>query len=431
MKKLGAHLLPAAIGLAASVLLPAAAWSTEGYFQLGFSPIQNAQGGAGVANSEDAMAMALNPAGIVGLDEQFQLGVALFMPYRGYTATSTGFIAPGAGGSGTVDSSENLFVMPNMAYVRPIDAQSAVGIVLYGNGGMNTTYNGISNAACGGAGAGIYCGGNAGVDLMQAFISVDYARRMGNFSFGIAPTMAIQRFRAKGLGAFTSYSSDPTNMTDRGYDYSAGGGLRGGVQYDLTPQFRLALSGQTKMWMSKFSRYSGLFADHGNFDIPASVTAGIAYDMTPQITLMADYQRVFYSGVDAVANSSTAQAAYGSSGGPGFGWHDVNVYKFGVSYRLNPQWTLRAGYAYSDNPVQTSDVMFNILAPGVVQHHFTVGASYKVSEQSTIDAAFVYAPEVRTTGALANGNPPSGQGGGTVELHMHQFLGQLGWTYHF
>ena len=90
MRKLGAHLLPAAIGLAASLMLPAAAWSTEGYFQLGFSPIQNAQGGAGVANSEDAMAMALNPAGIVGLDEQFQLGVALFMPYRGYTATGTG-----------------------------------------------------------------------------------------------------------------------------------------------------------------------------------------------------------------------------------------------------------------------------------------------------------------------------------------------------
>ncbi len=430
MRKLGAHLLPAAIGLVASALLPAAAWSTEGYFQLGFSPAQNAQGGAGVANSEDAMSMALNPAGIVNVGEQFQFGGALFMPYRGYTATGTGFIAPGGGSSGTVDSSENLFVMPNMAYSKPLDAQSAVGVVLYGNGGMNTTYNNVANAACGG-GSGVYCGGNAGVDLMQAFLSVDYARRMGNFSFGIAPTVAIQRFRAKGLSGFTSYSSDPANMTDRGYDYSGGGGLRAGAEYDFTPQFRFGLSGQTKMWMSKFSKYSGLFADQGSFDIPAAVTAGLAYDLMPQLTLMADYQRIFYSGVDAVANSSTAQAAYGSTGGPGFGWHDVNVYKVGAEYRLNPMWTLRAGYAYSDNPVQTSDVMFNILAPGVVTHHFTVGASYKVSEHSTIDAAFVYAPEVKTTGTLAAGNPPNGQGGGTVELHMHQFLGQLGWTYRF
>jgi long-chain fatty acid transport protein len=152
-------------------------------------------------------------------------------------------------------------------------------------------------------------------------------------------------------------------MTDRGYDYSAGGGLRGGVQFDVTKQFRLGVSAQTKMWMSKFSKYSGLFADQGSFDIPATATIGLAYDLMPQLTLMADYQRIFYSGVGAVANSSNTQAAYGSSGGPGFGWYDVDVYKVGVEYRLNPVWTLRAGYAYSDNPVQSSDVMFNILAP--------------------------------------------------------------------
>jgi long-chain fatty acid transport protein len=205
MRKLGAQLLPAAVGLVASVMLPAAAWSTEGYFQLGFSPIQNALGGAGVANSEDAMSMALNPAGLVGLDEQFQLGASLFMPYRGYTATGTGFIAPGAGGSGTVDSSEDLFVMPNIAYSRPLDADSAIGIVLYGNGGMNTTYNNIYNAACGGAGAGVYCGGNAGVDLMQAFISVDYARRVGN-----VPSASRRPLPSSASGRRASPASLPT-----------------------------------------------------------------------------------------------------------------------------------------------------------------------------------------------------------------------------
>jgi len=422
MRRAGRRLLPAAVGLMASVLLPAAAWSTEGYFQLGFSPVQNALGGAGVANSEDAMSMALNPAGLLGIGQQFQIGVGLFMPYRGYTATNVGFVAPGGGGSGTIDSSNNLFPMPNAAYSRPIDADSAFGIVLYGNGGMNTTYNNVANASCpvpGGPG-GVFCGGDAGVDLIQAFLSVDYARRFGNVSFGIAPTFAVQRFAAKGLAGFTTFSADPTNMTNNGYDWSFGGGLRAGLEIDLTKQLRLGVSGQTKMWMTKFDKYAGLFADQGDFDIPAAVTAGLAYDIMPQLTVMADFQHIFYSGVDAVADSSAIPPFLGTTGGPGFGWHDVNVYKLGVEYRANDMWTLRAGYAYSDNPIQSADAMLNILAPGVVTNHFTAGATYKMSKKHSLDFAFVYAPESTVTGPEL--------GGGTVQLNMHQFLAQVGWT---
>jgi long-chain fatty acid transport protein len=427
MGHLGARSVAVAVGMAASVFLPATAWSTEGYFQLGFSPVQNSLGGAGVANSEDAMSMALNPAGLVGIGQQFQAGVGLFMPYRGYTADGTGLVAPGGGGSGTVDSSSNLFFMPNMAYSHPIDADSAWGVVLYGNGGMNTTYKNIANVDPPPCAGGVFCAGDAGVDLMQAFLSFDYARRFGNISVGIAPTLAVQSFKAKGLAGFAKYSSDPTNLSDNGYDWSYGGGLRAGIQADITKQLRLALSGQTQMWMTKFSKYSGLFADQGSFDIPASITAGVAYDINTRLTVMADFQRIFYSGVGAVSNSSNTPLPFGATDGPGFGWHDVNVYKIGVEYRPNDTWTFRAGYAYSDNPVQSADVMLNILAPGVVQHHFTAGATYKFSKKDAIDFAFVYAPEVKLSGAVPGGD----FGGGTVELNMHQFIGQVGWTHNF
>ncbi len=183
------------------------------------------------------------------------------------------------------------------------------------------------------------------------------------------------------------------------------------------------------MWMTKFDKYAGLFADQGDFDIPAAVTAGLAYDIMPQLTVMADFQHIFYSGVGAVSNSSSVPLPFGSTGGPGFGWHDVNVYKLGVEYRANKMWTLRAGYAYSDNPIQPADVMLNILAPGVVTNHFTAGATYKMSKKHSLDFAFVYAPESTVTGALAPGDPAKGgQGGGTVQLNMHQFLAQVGWN---
>jgi hypothetical protein len=41
---------------------------------------------------------------------------------------------------------------------------------------------------------GVYCNSTTGVDLMQAFLAADYARRIGAFSFGISPIFALQRF---------------------------------------------------------------------------------------------------------------------------------------------------------------------------------------------------------------------------------------------
>jgi long-chain fatty acid transport protein len=388
------------------------AGATDGYFQVGFGARQSGMGGAGVADSTDAMAQTLNPAGIVGIGDQWQIGAAAFMPYRGYEATGAGFVArPG------VESDGNFFVMPNFAIVRQIDAQSAWGISVYGNGGMNTTYPDVANPACGG-GSGIFCGGAAGVDLMQAFISVDYARQMGSLKIGIAPTMAVQRFMAKGLTGF--------GVPENGYDYSVGGGLRAGIEWEAMTGLRFGVSGQTKMYMTRFDKYSGLFAEQGKFDIPAAVTAGVAFDATPDLTLTLDYQRIFYSGVPSIANSSTLPPPFGADNGPGFGWHDVNVFKIGAEWQANDIWTLRAGYAYSDNPIKSTDVMLNILAPGVTQHHITAGASYKMSERNTVDFFTMYVPETKVTGPDVMGGA-----GSQITLNMHQFLAGFGFTRNF
>jgi long-chain fatty acid transport protein len=175
------------------------------------------------------MALSLNPAGIVGIGRQFQVGASLFAPFREYTATGTALVAPGS-----YDSGSNYFIVPNIAYSSPIDLDSAWGFTLYGNGGMNTNWPNMANTtgACAGffgGKPGVFCGGTAGVDMMQAFLAAGYARRFGSVSFGISPVIAIQRFKADGLSAFAGYSSNPANLSDNGYSYSYGGGVRGGV----------------------------------------------------------------------------------------------------------------------------------------------------------------------------------------------------------
>lgn len=412
-----------AVGLAALTMGASLASATEGYFQLGFGPRQSAMGGTGVANSVDAMAQALNPAGIAGLDKQWQLGAAAFMPYRGYDGTGTGLVT-----SGSVESDSNFFVVPNAAYIRPIDEDSTFGLVLYGNGGMNTNYS--ANYNCTPGAPGVFCGmGKTGVDMMQAFLSATYARRMGPVKIGIAPTVVAHRFRGLGLSAFAPMSSDAAHLTNNGYDYALGAGLRGGVEFDLAENLRIGVAGQTKMWMSKFSKYRGLFAEQGDFDIPAAITAGISFDATPDLTLNFDYQHIFYEGVKAVSNGFPAGGPLGADNGPGFGWEDVDVFKVGAEWKASDDWTLRAGYAYVTSPIKSDDVTLNILAPGVVQHHITAGAAYKMSDTGTLEffgmvvpASHVKGPEVTPFGATP---------GSTVDLNMHQFQFGFGYTKKF
>jgi len=378
------------------------------------------------------MSLSLNPAGLVDVGRQFQVGAALFAPFRSYDATGSGFAD-----RGSHDSDTNYFVVPNLAYSSPIDANSAWGVALFGNGGMNTSWPGMARSGTSSpcpprtSGTGVFCDGKAGVDLMQAFLAFGYAHRFGNFSVGVSPVLAIQRFRAYGLRAFglMGVSSDAAHLTDNGYEFSYGGGVRVGAQWSVAPNFRVGLSGQSPMWMTKFSDYAGLFAEDGSFDIPGNVTAGIAWDAMPNLTLMADYKHIFYGSVASIANSSAITGPpclLGSSCGPGFGWHDVDIVKLGVEWRATPVWTLRAGYAHNTNPIKSTDVMFNILAPGVVTDHITGGFAYKMSPNSTLEFAAAYVPSQHVSGP-----DPFGAPGSTIDISMHQYQFTVGWTYQF
>ena len=414
------------LGLTAVWLAGNVAQATDGYFQYGYGARQSSLGGAGVADSRDAMALSLNSAGLVDVDRQLQVDVSIFMPYRSYTATGTVFVAPGS-----YDSNDNIFPVPNMAYSAPIDGDSAWGIALYGNGGMNTNWPNMTNTACGG-GIGVFCDGSQlHIDLMQAFIAVGYARRFGAFSVGIAPTAAIQRIRVQGLGNFTNVSSDPANLTSGDYSYSYGGGLHLGAQWKVMPNVRIGFSGQTPTWMTRFHKYAGLFTNNGNFDIPAAVTAGVAWDVMPNVTLMADYKHIFYGSVASIANPMTSPAQLGTSNGSGFGWHDIDIVKIGAEWRYSPKWTFRVGYSHNTNPITASDVTFNIMAPGVVTDHFTGGFAYKATPHSTLEFAAAYASPNSVSGPEKAGTTAAPTAGSNIDISMHQLQFTLGYTYEF
>lgn len=409
----------------AAALAPLAAHATTGYFSHGYGLKAKGMGGVGIALPQDALAAATNPAGMALVGNRMDLGVDWFAPDRG--SDIAGNIFPGVNGS--YDGSDTgSFLIPEFGYNRMISPNLALGVSVFGNGGMNTDYKSSPFTGFGGSSP-------AGVDLMQLFIAPTVAWKTGAHSFGASLNLAYQRFEANGLQPFAFFSSDPANLTNRGHDDATGWGMRFGWTGQVLPSVTLGATYQTKTRMSKFDKYKGLFADQGDFDIPENFGVGIAVKAMPKLTVAADVQRINYSDVPAVGNPMDCLftgCQLGGANGAGFGWRDTTVYKIGVSYEWSPSLTLRAGFVTLDQPIPSNQTLFNILAPGVVENHLTLGATWQLSPQSELTVAYMHAfeNEVKGSGSIPPG-PPPGFGGGEANLRMSQnSLGVAwGWKY--
>jgi long-chain fatty acid transport protein len=415
---------------AAGVALAWPALATNGYFQIGYGAKSTGMAGASVANPQDTLAGAANPAGMAHVGQGFDIGFRLFSPVRD---SSLGCPSPVCTES---DSDNELFVIPDGGYTTRINDKMFAGVSVYGNGGMNTSYpdNLYAEVAFKGmgapAGAGTATYGKLGVDLVQLMVAptVTYEVAEGH-TLGISPVLAVQRFSAEGLGLFgdSGLSSDPANLTNNGDDWSYGIGVRIGWLGQIGNAWRVGATVASKTYMTKFDEYSGLFADGGSFDIPANAAIGFAVDATPSLTFAADVQRIFYGGVDSIANPGptpaemdpfgtgpTPDRMLGASNGIGFGWQDIWVFKLGASYKINNAWTVRAGYNHNESPIPNSDVLFNIVAPGVVEDHVTLGFSFKSSKNSEWNMSYMHAFENSQT------DPSTSFGGAPATITMHQ-----------
>ncbi|MBC2731813.1 outer membrane protein transport protein [Thiobacillus sp.] len=391
--------------------LAGSAYATNGYFSHGYGMKAKGMGGAATAMSDDAFGGANNPASMAFVGNRLDLGVDLFSPRR--EASRTG--SAGGAFDGSADSDSKYFLIPEFGYNHMLNNDVAVGVTVYGNGGMNTNYSG-GQINCGGGPANLLCGsGKLGVDLMQLIVAPTAAYKLApNHSIGISPLIGYQRFKAEGLQAFAGMSSDSTNLTNRGYDDSFGYGVRIGYMGKLSPTVTIGAAYASKMKFDEFSKYKGLFAEQGGFDIPENYNLGVAWDATPLVKLALDYQRINYASVNSIANPSNNASPLGTDNGPGFGWQDINVWKLGVEYKYSQQMTLRAGYNHGDNPIQARDAMFNILAPGVIKDHMTLGFTYTLASGNELTMAYVHAFKNDVTG-------PDGLGaGGTDKIQMYQ-----------
>lgn len=400
----------------------APARATDGYFANGHGTNYKAMAGAGVALYLGTQAPATNPAAMAFLGKRYDLGIAVFNPNRQFSVTGSPSGFPGTFGlaPGTVQSGSKYFPIPSPGANWRVGENGTFGVSAYGNGGMNTDY---AEAVFGVA--------PAGVDLSQMFLAPTYAHKLGSHhALGVSAILAYQRFEAKGLQGFGLFSGDAASLTNRDHANSYGGGVRVGYLGELTDWLSVGASYQSRIAMTRFDKYSGLFAEQGGFDIPQTSTGGVALKPTDKLTVALDVQWINYESVKSVGNNflpNLGLAPLGTTSGAGFGWHDMTIYKAGLQYEASRDWTLRAGYSYGRQPIRDNEVLINILAPGVMEQHVTAGVTRAIKKGQALNLAIIRAIPKSVVGPN-NLEVPNRQ---SIELKMDQWELDVSYSFGF
>lgn len=425
--------------------------ATNGYFLPGFGIRSQGMGGVGIAYGRDSLSTAANPANAVNIGMRGDMGFAVFNPER---HAAVGADAGGDyfyGFHGNVESDAKYFIMPEMGFSMPLDDKLHIALAVVGNGGMNTTYpdNFFSfNDSVPSRDQ------KVGVDMMQVLVPITAAYKINEeHAIGASLVLAETRFRAYGLAAFPYFqtlapvfkiTSDPVHMTDNGFDYSYGAGIRlGWLGKFMDDRLNVGLTYASKAYMTKFDKYRGLFAEQGDFDIPENYGIGIAIKPVKNLVVAADVMRINYSNVASVGNpgmsspvgptgipsvadtikTGTTDKQLGMDNGMGFGWTDQTVYKLGVQYGVNNKLKLRAGYNYGKSPIPDNQVTFNLLAPATVERHYSLGFTYKANDNLEVSGTYMY--------AASNSQTACGQNilnCASFNMHQNMFGLTFGWV---
>jgi long-chain fatty acid transport protein len=107
-------------------------------------------------------------------------------------------------------------------------------------------------------------------------------------------------------------------------------------------------------------------------------------------------------------------------------WEDVNVYNFGAQYDHSDHWSFRVGYSHGDQPFESAQALFNILAPATIQDHLTAGLTYRFGQGQEINLAYMHAFDNEIEGQNV---PNTGTQTGNVRMSQNEV--EIGWAYRF
>ena len=336
----------------------------------------------------DASTIYGNPAGLTKLKRSEISGGASVVS-ASIDISDAQSSAPGTNEGDSVP----LGVVPFAYMSTPLDDRFSIGVGLYAPSGLINDYESSFQ--------GRYHGSYSTTKEITLQPTIAY-RINDHVSIGGGPT--LNRFNAKlqnymATGALNN--GEDTLVTIKGDDTAIGYNLgllvdfneatRWGITYHSKVSYHL--KGHTEVSGSPSAVMDGNYDNKVDITMPESVDTSITHRFNSRWTgyLGATWTR--WSRIQEVKAINSGVSPVGQAVGMEtmtelMNWHDTWSTAVGASYQLNPQWLLRAGYAYDPSPVGNEDR--SVRVPVGNRQAVTFGAAYSPNSDLTIDLAYGY-----------------------------------------
>lgn len=357
------------------------------------------------SSADDASTVYGNPAGMSRLKrEQFTVGGAAVIAKTDISGNGSNF-----GGETDGDMVPTVGV-PMGYYVKPIDDHWSVGFGVYVPYGLITDY-GSDDAAR-------YWGKKSKVEVVTFQPTISYAFN-DKVSIGFGPT--INRIKGELGSNLSSKGLLGPNGPDgevkiKGDDTAIGYNI--GILVQATDRTRLGLTyhsmvdykleGDTRVsYPIPQLGLSGKFDASLKIKTPESVDFSVTHELDDNWTLYAGSTWTRWSRLENITVENEAPAGYPlQTITEEQNWHDTWAHAIGAAYKVNKEWTLRAGFSVDQSPTNNHDRSPRI--PTGDRKAVSFGAGWSPNDDMTIDVAYSYLWEEDTK---VNNLPDSQQEG--------------------
>ncbi|MFV0626636.1 MAG: OmpP1/FadL family transporter [Alphaproteobacteria bacterium] len=177
------------------------------------------------------------------------------------------------------------------------------------------------------------------------------------------------------------------DTTDAGYVFGAqyewrkdtrfGAGYRSRIHHKLKGD--IDLTNVTPM-----PAMNGSYPINAELTTPAVASFGITHDLNEKVSLMAEFQRTYWSVFDELR----IKGVPGGDSVTPEKWKNTNFYSIGASYQLNDEWKLRGGLGFDKSAVKKEYRTPRI--PDSNRNWYSLGAQYKPNEKMAIDMGYTF-----------------------------------------
>ena len=388
-----------------ALLTPAAALA-QGHMLHGIGPVNSSMGGAGTAVTNESLgALMFNPALIAGAQgnqisfttEFFKDGIRIDTTIGGRT--------------GRMEPINQLGVLPAFGWMtRHPEKKMALGFGLLAIAGFRTDYHQSDESILFAQPPGGF--GRIYTDYRVTKVPVAVAfQATPKLQVGASLNVYIGEFAVAPL-PHKDFDEVPPGQNRF---YPEAGSLRN--SWAVAPQFGFVYQGRPHMNIGasltlpqnfKKYRWNSTIANPASpnfgrartieFDLdgPLILSFGTALKLKEKTQLAIDGIFTKYEGVEG----------FGSPGGVvdrvvyPFGWRNVWTFKAGVQHQATEKLAVRAGYNYSQMPLQGKVVLTMTGAPATFQHHFSGGVGIRMFPFLQAEAGFYFVPRDHVRGPL-------------------------------